>query len=309
MKKWVLKAVIQKTISYLPKGQHINFLFQKHVTKGVRLTNEYLDDKMKMAGLHHKTAARFKLPPGHNAFEIGTGWYPIIPFTFFLTGSSKIITMDTARLMNRENFLTTLDTIIENIENPVITDNVPSIKPDKIEKLKHLQENAQNMSLDQMLDYCNIEYIVGDARDTGFQENSVDFIISNNTFEHIYPQILTDILKEFRRINKNDGAMSHFIDMSDHFAHLDSSINIYNFLRFSDKQWNFIDNSIQPQNRLRINQYREMIENSGFKIEEENNREGNMEELKKLKIASPFSDMPEEEVAISHSHLLIKPSG
>ena len=51
---------------------------------------------------------------------------------------------------------------------------------------------------------------------------------------------------------KPDGLHSHFIDMSDHFAHMDSSISIYHFLRYSEAQWKRIDNSIQPQNRWRL---------------------------------------------------------
>ena len=60
--------------------------------------------------------------------------------------------------------------------------------------------------------------------------------------------------------------MSHFIDMSDHFAHLDKSISAYNFLKFSKTQWKLIDNSIQPQNRLRICDYTTLLKNAQFKV-------------------------------------------
>ncbi len=62
------------------------------------------------------------------------------------------------------------------------------------------------------------------------KSDSVDFICSNNTFEHIPADILSAILREFKRVIKPGGLMSHFIDMSDHFAHFDSRITIYNFL-------------------------------------------------------------------------------
>ena len=60
--------------------------------------------------------------------------------------------------------------------------------------------------------------------------------------------------------------MLHFIDMSDHFAHLGKSISAYNFLKFSETQWNLIDNSIQPQNRLRICDYTTLLKNAQFKV-------------------------------------------
>ena len=67
------------------------------------------------------------------------------------------------------------------------------------------------------------------------QKESVDFICSNNTFEHIPQEILRDILVEFKRVLHPNGLMSHFIDMSDHFAHFDSRITIYNFLQIQQK--------------------------------------------------------------------------
>ncbi len=44
--KWVLKAIVQKTISILPRPERANFLFQKYVTKGVHLTDEHFGYKI-----------------------------------------------------------------------------------------------------------------------------------------------------------------------------------------------------------------------------------------------------------------------
>lgn len=43
MKKWILKAFIQKVITFLPFSFKINYLFQKYVTKHVHLTDEFFD--------------------------------------------------------------------------------------------------------------------------------------------------------------------------------------------------------------------------------------------------------------------------
>jgi len=136
-------------------------------------------------------------------------------------------------------------------------------------------------------------------------ENSVDFITSNNTFEHVFEEKLVEILKEFNRILKVDGLMSHFIDLSDHFAHADTSITIYNFLKFSDKHWKMIDNDVQPQNRFRINHFRDILSNSGFKIEKENNRPGDISILKGLKLDKQFSDIDTKDCAVSHSYIVL----
>jgi hypothetical protein len=52
MKKWILKAIVQKTISYMPFSSSINYVFQKYVTKGVYLTDEYFYDRLGHAKAH-----------------------------------------------------------------------------------------------------------------------------------------------------------------------------------------------------------------------------------------------------------------
>jgi hypothetical protein len=100
--------------------------------------------------------------------------------------------------------------------------------------------------------------------------------------------------------------MSHFIDMSDHFAHFDSKINIYNFLKFSDQEWKWINNSIQPQNRLRIDDYRKIYQSLNIPISAESYREGRMEELKTIKLNKKLVNRDLRTIAISHCHLISK---
>ena len=98
--------------------------------------------------------------------------------------------------------------------------------------------------------------------------------------------------------------MSHFIDMSDHFAHADKSITIYNYLKYSPQEWKRIDNDVQPQNRMRIDQYKKVYNDLGINIVVEDSRPGNMDELKSVKLDSQFAAMPLVEVAKSHTYLV-----
>ncbi len=98
--------------------------------------------------------------------------------------------------------------------------------------------------------------------------------------------------------------MSHFIDMSDHFAHFDSRITIYNFLKFSKKIWALLDNSIQPQNRLRFRDYIEMYHLCGLPVNREEIREGSQQELGKVKVHPEFSSYSPRELAISHAYII-----
>lgn len=304
MKVWVLKAVIQKGISFLPFKHRVNYLFQKYVTKGVLLTDALFIDKLTHCR-SHLTAFKNYHPqsPQCTSLEIGTGWYPIVPIGLYLAGGDKIYTIDISGLLTTGAIHNTINFYLNYNESGKLKEYL-SADPARLEKLKSLLQ--KNDPPQQLLKELNIEAIVGDARHISLPDAYFDLINSNNTFEHIYPEILVDILKEFKRLLKPDGIMSHQIDLSDHFAHLDKSITIYNFLRFDDAEWGRIDNSIQPQNRMRINEYRQLYEQTGHKIVYENNVSTDKEGLKSVPLDKRFAGMSAEDVAVSHSLLVSK---
>ncbi|MFN4006709.1 MAG: methyltransferase domain-containing protein [Chitinophagaceae bacterium] len=254
MKKWILKAVLQKAITTLPAKQaaKVNLIFQKYVTKGLDLKDEYFYDRLGHAKAHldaYKKYSDKKIP--ETCLELGTGWHPIVPISFFLTGATTIYSVDVTFLTSKENVIETINKILQSEQSGVLQEYL-TYQQDKIEVLRAIVAQQNSYSLEQILHLLNITYLVEDARKLSLPDNSIDLINSNNTFEHIYPNILIPILKEFKRIvSKSGGVMSHFIDMSDHFAHFDNSITLYNFLRFSDSQWKWVDNTLQNQSRYK----------------------------------------------------------
>jgi SAM-dependent methyltransferase len=305
MKVWVLKAVVQKAISLLPFKHNINFLFQKYITKGVNLTDALFEDKLIHCSNHIKAWNNHSVKtPNYTALELGTGWYPIVPVGLYLAGAGKVITLDIAALMNEERMYNTLDKFKQYYESGKLQTYIPTINKERYNKLVELT-TQRNKTLSEILSILNIEYRLEDARSLNLPTESVDLINSNNVFEHIYPDILTDILKEFKRILSKDGIMSHFIDMSDHFAHLDKAITPYNYLQFTEGQWATIDNSVQPQNRMRINQHRQIITNNGFNIVEEENRPGDLKQLESITLAPPFNGFSNSDNVITHTHMVM----
>ncbi|MFH0893716.1 MAG: class I SAM-dependent methyltransferase [Bacteroidota bacterium] len=307
MKKWILKAVIQKTISYLPFRNRVNFFFQKYVTKGVRLTDDYFYDRLEHAGEHlsyYKKYNNKDFP--ESSLEIGTGWYPVVPTAFFLAGTDKIFSVDLSFLTSKKRIKITLDKFIESQENGKLSALI-KVFPERWSLLLKLVSEYDKLDLQTILNRLNITYLVEDARKLSLPDCSVDLVHSNNTFEHIYPSILNSILSDFIRVvKKENGLMSHSIDMSDHFAHFDKSITIYNFLKYSEKKWRRIDNCIQPQNRLRYYDYKNMYQALSIPVTEETYRPGNSEECKSVNLNFSFSEKLIEETAISHCHFVSK---
>lgn len=303
MKKWHLKAFVQKTISFLPGGNGINFLFQKYITKGVFLTDEYFLDRMEHAKEHLDAFKHHSKVELQSTLELGTGWYPVVPISMFLSGAERVITLDISKLCNKERLTTTLEMFSKYIADRKL-ENYISIRADRLEILKKIIIEKDKLSFEEMLSKLKIVYLLMDARKLDFPSGSISLIHSNNTFEHVYTAVLKEILIEFKKLTSKGGIMSHFVDMSDHFAHSDKSITIYNYLQFSEKKWNRIDNSIQPQNRMRITHYRKIYQELGIPITKEELRPGNLTELNTIKVHQEFSHISPEELAVSHCLLI-----
>ena len=176
---------------------------------------------------------------------------------------------------------------------------------ERFEVLRSLHHtDPTQLTQEEICRQLHLELIVQDARQLTISDGSVDFIVSNNTFEHVYPEVLRGILERFWQLLRPGGLMSHFIDMSDHIAHMDPSINIYNFLQFSEKDWQRIDNDIQPQNRWRMAHYRDLYEELGFPYEQRKLRPGGEAALRTVDVHEEFGHLSSKELAISHGYLL-----
>ena len=306
MKKWYLKAIIQKTISFLPFRNRINFFFQKYVTRGVDLNEEHFFNKFSHLCDHlehyQQQSGKDDLE-GIACLELGTGWYPIIPLGYFLKGAARVYSVDISAHLTQATFLRCLEEMERHEER--IRAGLGTIREDRWQLLRNIRrEYSSYQSLDEICKLIHFSPIVADARELDIPDNDIQLISSNNTYEHIYSEVLGGIIKNLWRLLAPGGLMSHFIDMSDHFAHMDSSIDIYNFLRFTETQWQMIDNSIQPQNRWRLQHYRELYQELGIPFMESKLRPGDTALVSATPLVPPFSAMPLEEVAISHGYML-----
>ena len=294
MNKWVLKAAIQKTISFLPYRNKINYFFQKYVTKGVYLTDEYFGYKFEHLQdhiAHTQKAKQSKDLAGLNCMELGTGWYPVIPLGLYLCGAEKVTSIDISPLLKTSTFLTCVKAILAK-------------KAQFDKAFPQIHAATEGSSLVDLCQQVKLEVLVADAQNLSFADNTFDLITSNNTYEHIYPSVLKGICAELWRVTAKGGVMSHFIDMSDHFAHWDQSITIYNFLQFSEKAWSRINNSIQPQNRWRLPKYEALYQTLNIPYEKAGLREGSLDALATVDVHAEYGIYTKEELAISHGYLV-----
>jgi len=301
MPSWLLKATVQGAISPLPGCDRLNYLLQKHVTGSLALTAEVFERKVAQCRRH---LASYREVRGEGAapalaLELGTGWYPIVPVGLVLAGAKSVLTIDVSPLLDLERTVRVLELYAAQLRSGRLEALLGPIAPDRAEAvLAAAGERTGQRDAAELLGRVGVRALVGDARASGLAAGSVELFVSNNTFEHIPPDVLRQLMAEFARLAAEGAVMDHFVDMSDHYAHFDGSITEFNYLRYPDRLWRLFNNRLQHQNRLRIVDYRRIIEQAGFALVAEEAERGAPEELAALKLARAFRGYAPEDLLV-----------
>lgn len=285
--KWLLKAFIQQTIALLPGSERLNYFFQNKISKNLPVSDETLEEKITLAARRTDLFLKFGggIPLNEAHFlEFGAGWDMLGPLTMYALGVQKQTLLDITSHLRFElinNALYRLRNRIDRFKE--ITGREP---------LLFLRGDVQSKR--DLHDKFGIDYNAPlDAARTGLQDDSIDFISTNSTLEHVSALELPLVMKESFRILKPGGLICHFIDMKDHYSYFDSSIRKYNFLKFSESGWKIFNSPLQYQNRLRLPDYQSLIKNTGFEIiyeEIEKASEKELSELRLIKIHPDFKN-------------------
>jgi len=311
MASWLLKAAIQGTIALLPQAHRINYIFQRNLTKRLRLKEPYFEGKLTVARRHLQNYQRVRpdspaVPP--DVLELGTGWLPIVPISLFLHGVDIIRSVDITPLLNQQLIRETLEMFVKYADEGRLTRHLLHVQPERLDTLRRVAAQANALSALDLLKQLRIEVVVADASKLDLPAESLTLIMSNTTLEHISPEIMTGIFRAFRRVIRRDGVMSHLIDLTDHYSHLDRNITPYNFLQFSELTWRLFNNRLQYQNRLRASDYRRVHQETGFEIKIEENRSATEEQFRSVKLAPAFARYTTEDAMVIESWMVSVPS-
>jgi hypothetical protein len=301
MPHWLLKASTQKVISWLPRSNSLNYAFQKYVTKTVQLRPEWFDHKIDQAARHLRNwnNAEHQDRP-RRALELGTGWHPVVPLALGLAGVDEVLSVDRSRLVRAANVGAVLRTFIEAADDGRLPQRLMVLRPDRLEIMRSLAAYPE-VAPARLVD-AGVTFLVGDARSTGLPAASIDLFTSNNTLEHIPPDVLLDILLEMRRLAAHGAILSHFVDLSDHYSHFDSSLSPYNFLRYSESQWRLLNNGVMFQNRLRVSGYRRLFSAAGLDlVNEDGYTPQPVADVGELRLSAALRSQPPDEVLVTQA--------
>jgi hypothetical protein len=308
MASWLLKAIVQRGIGALPNPHYWNGLLQDRATHSTELTDERFAGNLRNCQKHLEHLRRYgsTAPYGFSAFEVGTGWWPVVPIGLFLCGAREVWIWDIAPLLKLDSLKATIRRFLELEQRQELQDHLLTL-PERLVLLREvatLCESPERLKPGQLLERLGIHYRIGNASRSGLPRQSVNLIVSVGVLQHLSPEELFEILQEFRRIAAPGAIMSHWINLTDLYSAFDSGITPFHFLRFPDWLWRWLNSPITSMNRLRVSDYRRAFSESGFQIVAETNVRGDPAELARTPLAARFRDYSIEELLILHAWLV-----
>ncbi len=283
--RWLAKAAVQRGLGLLPEGERLNYLFQRHVAHSLPASESVFRRKFARAMQHLGEYEKHgpDTPAGESVFyEFGAGWDLAIPLSYACLGVGKQVLVDirpSARVELVNESLAVFHRLWGSLEAEADRELQPLGGP--IGSLSELEERL------------GIAYLAPrDARETGLEAESIDFVSSTDTCEHIPEPDLALIFAECRRLLRPGAAFSCRIDLQDHYAYFDRSLSRYNFLRFCDRTWRLVNSPLHFQNRTRARDYLRLMRDAGFEVVSETPSgpsEDGLAELRALPLAPRFS--------------------
>ena len=263
---WKIKALLQRAISMLPHGVsfELYYLIQRAcgTLRSVDPIAGFEDGIRLIAGIEHAGGC----VRGKTILEVGTGRRINVPLAFWLCGADRTITVDLNPYLKPRLIGEDLQHIRENPDAVMAVFGARAKSPEFQRRFAILAEGA--LDVPTLMAMAGISYIAPrNARSLPLPDDSIDYHISNNTLEHIPPDVLRDILVEGKRVVKDGGLLVHRVDFSDHFSEVDDQITTVNFLRYSEEQWQgYSGNRYNYHNRLRIDELEAIIGHTGLII-------------------------------------------
>ena len=238
------------------------------------------------------------------AFELGTGWFPILPVAFHLCGAREIWTTDIESFLRPRQLAQMLDYFAEFHRNGKLAAALPAARADRIEQLLALAPKAATLTPQAWLAELKIHALNQDAQRLPLADASIDWFFSSGVLEYIPEPVLRNILAEFRRLATPGAVMTHRLNLADEYSYFDRNITTLNFLKFDDRRWRWFNSPLIWQSRLRVSDYRRLYREAGFAVVAEHNQSEASAKLDQFTLAPQFKKYAREDLLVIHSFMV-----
>jgi SAM-dependent methyltransferase len=296
---WRIKAAIQTVLGHVPSGERLHFHLQRTfggLRNFDREITAKIDDWHIMVG--HLRNAGITIQ-GLRMLEVGSGWYPTLPFAYYLGGAARVVTIDLNRHMRAD--LTRMCAERLGAHLPLIAEACGVSEEDARRRHRRLLGGLVGCDVQSATDGVVEYHAPGDATRSELPDHSIDVVFSNSVLEHVPPDVVDALYRESRRILASRGIMFHSVNCGDHYAYVDRSISQLNYLRYSDEDWRKWNNDFLYQNRMRADEFVARARQAGFEVELDTAKPHprRLEELKAVPVHAQFAGIPPERLCIT----------
>jgi hypothetical protein len=295
---WRQKALAFWIFDKLPLGRQLYYQVQKRITKTVprvlaptsATAQRFCEHYRAIAGHLNQDLLRARF------MEFGAGWDLYGNIVFWSLGINRQVVFDLHRWAKPDQV------------NSVIRHLMADPPPGAIRTPQRTVRPRGRWEAD-LQEFYGIEYRApADASHTDLPDGCIDAIVTTSVLEHIPEPEILRLLEECRRLMHQSSVMSHAIEYSDHYSHSDPSIGPYNFLKFSDDEWERFNPGLHFQNRMRHCDYRTLFQDSGFQVvwESHDHDERAAELIAGLRLAERFQGRAVQELLPVSGHYVLK---
>jgi hypothetical protein len=253
-----VKCLAQHLFSVLPAGGHLNYLCQRYLTHTLPLSQRGFASRLQSTRRFYDLYVQYSAvsPTDSTCLDFSAGTHLQNPIGLSLLGLKKIITADVVRIAR---VALVRDVIRKYSRLAAATDSgfdLPEVS----------QIDSRNLAA-TLVGSLRISYLAPfPIQCIPLDEGSVDFVVSRTTLEHVPEADIPAIAHHCLRLLADDGIAVFSIDYRDHWSFFDSTISVYNFLRYSTNTWRRLNPPLHYQSRLRHVDYRTYFRDAGFSI-------------------------------------------
>lgn len=294
---WRLKSFQFKLFSALPGGAKLYNFAQNHITKSSHATLARVEQKVNV-GLNLWDWLKLQnlsdqLVQG-KLLDFGAGWHPTIPLLWHSFGNNDQTLADISANMTAVQVADTAKYFREIVENP---------KWSHRQTIKRLPNLTGDSAADaaSLLRPLSINYQAPYGDFLLKHPNHFDMVICTQVLQHIPKAVHLQIFKELFHCMKPGALFHSTVHFVGHFRSPDLRQGQYEHLTLSPETWdNSINSSMMGFNRLKGPDYRETLEQSGFRIREfrlVKPTQEDLAELRRTTIHPSFNRYSEDDLA------------
>ncbi len=225
---------------------------------------------------------------GNEILEIGSGWSPILPYFFIYKSNVKqVLTYDINEHYQKSTILKLNDDF-----SKLYGINIDTNKKNKF-------------GLSKNIEYYPLKDL------TKIQIPKVDTVFTRYVLSHMLTDDVIKLHKKFKDELPNNTIIVHFISPSDLRQHVDKTLSLQDFLKYSEVEWNNIQTKFNYHNRLRLPQFLEIFDKAGLEVlhlSYDSAKIGSKEyELfKKIDLHKDYSKFSDEELTAGNILVVLK---